>query len=810
MQAFAEAKRRLGGGVDGLNAAADDNGGEQEEENGQVGADTAKSLEAFVDGKFMTVVMTLLTIFALWGDNIRVALFDKDADNIFYALFAVALFMFVIEFLINTVAKQDYKWGFFFVCVHPLPSIPTLRLKVSRYSMVSKAQDADQEEKLKAQARAAQNAKQAALKRIEASRLGRALSEQTTRRVIIGVLLMLFMLPLLQSSETNQSFYTGLSQIYWFGRSRCNGSSSNASFGCDGMVQQPGSSWIGEAGWKNMLWMYSRSSFRASYYPTHEGYWEGDPPYKLLWLRAPDYTNGGRLKDIVSIESELGVWNQTASCAGVRPSANCPYRDEEMSTYSYSPIECSSDADPLMYGGLGCGKAVAYARFETKSLQQRSNALDMLSTLFVCILLATLSIQFQNDTQKLVIAPIEKMVNIIKQLAEDPLRRPDVQLFKIVKSLVVVVGFGRAGAEIVNKSMNSGDGELNIMMPGRCIFGIFAYVGMRRLATLADMLGQDVTVLMNKVATIVHGCANRWGGVSNQNIDNGFLLVWKLESQHDPQLKQELKSEVVLKRSKTADRALFCGMKMIAELQRLLLRETSAIKGDAPFALTSLQSTIAAVDVGIAFHVGWAIEGPVGSDFKIDATYLGPDITRTLALQDLTKVYDAPILTSSKLYFMASVRTKERFMLVDYVRLGESKVDPHGIYALVLAPTTAAPERLPSTPVTYKLGSLIKPEDLAEVEDNVFVDEFPEYLSTVDVDVTSLIETRGISGPFADTFRRGFSCFVEGDWERAVTMLSQAGSGTGPASALLRYMESTGNRTPKEWDGWHGIHAIDG
>ncbi|KAF4759000.1 hypothetical protein FOZ63_024455 [Perkinsus olseni] len=517
-------------------------------------------------------------------------------------------------------------------------------------------------------------------------------------------------------------------------------------------------------------------------------YWEGDPPYKLLWLRAPDYTNNGRLKDIVSIESELGVWNQTASCAGIRPSANCPHRDEELSTYSYSPIECSSDADPQMYGGLGCGKAVAYARFETKSLQQRSNALDMLSTLFVCILLATLSIQFQNDTQKLVIGPIEKMVNIIKQLAEDPLRRPDVQdsgelrgceflgdekqalnmtahptrkfededssgrpqletrmlentILKIGRLLQV--GFGRAGAEIVNKSMNSGDGELNIMMPGRCIFGIFAYVGMRRLATLADMLGQDVTVLMNKVATIVHGCANRWGGVSNQNIDNGFLLVWKLESQYDPQLKQELKSEVVMKRSKTADRALFCGMKMIAELQRLLLRGTSATKGDAPFTLTSLQSTIAAVDVGIAFHVGWAIEGPVGSDFKIDATYLGPDVTRTLALQDLTKVYDAPILTSSKLYFMASVRTKERFMLVDYVRLGESKVDPHGIYALVLAPTTAAPERLPSIPVTYKLGSLIKPEDLAEVEDNVFVDEFPEYLSTVDVDVTSLIETRG-------------------------------------------------------------------
>ena len=28
------------------------------------------------------------------------------------------------------------------------------------------------------------------------------------------------------------------------------------------------------------------------------------------------------------------------------------------------------------------------------------------------------------------------------------------------------VGFGEAGAEIIGKNMSSGDGELNIMMPG--------------------------------------------------------------------------------------------------------------------------------------------------------------------------------------------------------------------------------------------------------------------------------------------------------------------------------------------------------
>ena len=59
------------------------------------------------------------------------------------------------------------------------------------YSMVLKAKDSSEEEQRKAQARAAQNAKQAALRRVEASRLGKVLSEMTTRRVLLGMLLML-------------------------------------------------------------------------------------------------------------------------------------------------------------------------------------------------------------------------------------------------------------------------------------------------------------------------------------------------------------------------------------------------------------------------------------------------------------------------------------------------------------------------------------------------------------------------------------------------------------------------------------------
>jgi len=56
---------------------------------------------------------------------------------------------------------------------------------------------------------------------LEPSRLGNALSDTTTRRVIIGVLGMLMILPLLTYTRTDYSSEYGIKQLFWFGRSNC-------------------------------------------------------------------------------------------------------------------------------------------------------------------------------------------------------------------------------------------------------------------------------------------------------------------------------------------------------------------------------------------------------------------------------------------------------------------------------------------------------------------------------------------------------------------------------------------------------------
>lgn len=43
------------------------------------------------------------------------------------------------------------------------------------------------------------------------------------------------------------------------------------------------------------------------------------------------------------------------------------------------------------------------------------------------------------------------------------------------------------------------------------------------------------------------------------------------------------------------------------------------------------------VKMGFGLHLGWAIEGLIGSSFKIDASYLSPNVNMSARLEAATK-----------------------------------------------------------------------------------------------------------------------------------------------------------------------------
>ena len=58
--------------------------------------------------------MTIITIYALFGDDIRMLFFTREADYVFFDLTYLAFASFMVELLLSCVAKEDYLWGFYF------------------------------------------------------------------------------------------------------------------------------------------------------------------------------------------------------------------------------------------------------------------------------------------------------------------------------------------------------------------------------------------------------------------------------------------------------------------------------------------------------------------------------------------------------------------------------------------------------------------------------------------------------------------------------------------------------------------------
>ena len=78
--------------------------------------------------------------------------------------------------------------------------------------------------------------------------------------------------------------------------------------------------------------------------------------------------------------------------------------------------------------------------------------------------------------------------------------------------------------------------------------------------------------------------------------------------------------------------------------------------------------------MGFGMHVGWAIEGSIGSTFKIDASYLSPHVNISARLEAATRQYGIPLLVSGQLHDICTPKFKKLMRLLDIVTVKGSNV----------------------------------------------------------------------------------------------------------------------------------------
>ena len=71
-------------------------------------------LGKFLDHTAVVVYMTLITIYALYFDDIKILFFPKSADDVFNGITLIVMICFTLEILFASFAKPEYRFSFFF------------------------------------------------------------------------------------------------------------------------------------------------------------------------------------------------------------------------------------------------------------------------------------------------------------------------------------------------------------------------------------------------------------------------------------------------------------------------------------------------------------------------------------------------------------------------------------------------------------------------------------------------------------------------------------------------------------------------
>ena len=91
---------------------------DEEKKKKKIGDDDEQPIRArireVVEGKWITIVMSIITLFALFGDDFRLWWTWKSADPYFFAGLIISLTAFTTEILLQSCVIDDFKYSFFF------------------------------------------------------------------------------------------------------------------------------------------------------------------------------------------------------------------------------------------------------------------------------------------------------------------------------------------------------------------------------------------------------------------------------------------------------------------------------------------------------------------------------------------------------------------------------------------------------------------------------------------------------------------------------------------------------------------------
>ena len=490
--------------------------------------------------------------------------------------------------------------------------------------------------------------------------------------------------------------------------------------------------------------------------------------------------------------------------------------------------------------------------------------LDLGTTICLALILLVSVWELNGTMKTLILVPLERMIEKIKAVSLDPLgaikkkMKKQVEEGEMNEALVIeesinkisellILGFGQAGCRIISKSLFEVDKEIDDIFSGEKTYAIFGFCYIMQFNDLTQILQEEIIVFVNTIAEMVHVIVDEHHGAVNRNLGDAFLLTWNLKDNgykyfHDSVYREELAlgnvsppmvQEGVLKEEDDFNRQL-TELALLAFIRVVI--EINSSKQISSYAKSeSIQKEIPGykVKMGLGLHIGWAIEGAIGSTFKIDASYLSPNVNMAARLEAATKQFGVEILYSGPFFNLIQnhhIRDISRHL--DTVNVKGSK-EPMKLYTVDLNLKCLKEKQKTTTAVSKTISAFRKDISQADqkrinykktkgftlegekLDNTLLASNLIKFNSMEESTITSqkladpimsaVLEINSESNKmFRNVFRFAVNAYLKGDWHAAQNFFKRSlemRPNDKPSKVLLHYIMEFGLKCPEEWKG---------
>ena len=541
------------------------------------------------------------------------------------------------------------------------------------------------------------------------------------------------------------------------------------------------------------------------------------------------------------------------------------YYDKEI---VYTNTSLDYDLDNYRFGEKGDTFSTEKKVKITYSMKESAKVgalVNIIRTLLTFGIMFILSYLINSDTSSLILNPLEVMLDVVNTVAQDPVNFKSLEdlnknmrksiehlvkkskqtikmeeisvdyeiktlQFAIIRiSALIAIGFGEAGGEILKENIQSESG-LNPMIEGKKINSVFGFCFIRNFTEINEVLQERTILFVNAIADIVHSNVNKFNGACNKNIGESFLLVWKFkniveeEKQGDQDKKdtpalptaKKTNNNVILKHKDEPETQLVADcalLSFLAIIKKIYKSQTMLAFRNDPLLKKQFGDKFK-VQMGFGLHLGWGIEGAIGSFYKIDCSYLSPNVNTAARIETATNIYGVDILVSGDLYECFSDYTKKLCRQIDTVAL-KGCIDPVKLYTIDIN-TNLRPGKPKKGNISGKEKRRIINSKRSKLK--ALYDKSWEEGTNKSMTEIYYKKSRGFralirnmkSEEFKRYFSLGFEQYIAGNWDIAYKFFKQAlyiDQYDPPTIKLCNFIHMNHKKAPSDWDHYRKLDS---